>query len=226
MTYIKYAAVLCFILAMASELIGFVWLHRLHIAASNPKALNHQLLKQIFLRFTNCAKLNIQIANTPAFVTRYLSNYTYCGLHYNSFEKIGFTFAISGIAVATYGTFQYTELFLRYALMAILVAIVYAFFCSLLDIKEKQQQIVVLITDYLDNTLSHRLASRFAAPAQQPSQIQPTDNTSKNHSETTPVKETAISTVSAPNPETARSVTSDSDISDEIIFSVINDFLI
>ena len=154
MTYIKYAAALCFILAMASELIGFIWLHRLHVAASNPKALNHQLLKQIFLRFTNCAKLNIQISNTPAFVTRYLSNYSRFGLHYTFFEKLGFAFAISGIAIATYGTVRYTELFVRYALMAILVAIVYAFFCSLLDMKEKQQQIVILITDYLDNTLS------------------------------------------------------------------------
>ncbi len=218
MTYIKYASSICFILAMFFELIGFVWLHKLHVASCNPKTLNHKLLKQIFLRYTNCAKLNINIVNTSAFVERYIANHTFWGIHYTDFEKIGSACAISGIFIATYGTFQYNDLFIKYGLMAILVAMVYAFFCSLLNIHEKKRHIVFLITDYLDNTLQHRLESRFGTAANKPT---------LKAAEPTPSVEKLIPSATTDNlPKASETPVAEDQFTEEIIFSVINDFLI
>lgn len=214
MFYLKYLSVLSFILAMFSEFIGYVWFRRLSLACRNMQNVKHKLLKQILLRFTNCARLNIRICNTPSFVKRYIANYSFAGLHYSSFENFGVVLSMAGLLLTTYGTLVYSDAYYKYALISILFSIIYVLFCHFINMDGRIEQTAVTITDYLDNTLNHRIipaenASVQAAQANNP--VTPVHSPSSN---------SEISDKKGISPKN-----NDTD-SDEIIFSVINDFLV
>ena len=199
---------------MLMELVGFIWQTRLYAACQNMQSIQHKLLKQILLRFTNCAKLDIHICNTPAFVKKYIANYTYAGLHYDAFEKFGRAFSIIGLILTAYGTLVYSDKYYKYALLSLLFSIIYLLFCQLINTNSKLEQTANIITDYLDNTLNHRLLSQKASSAQAAAsseEIKPAANMSaareKSNSSNNLEKKSEIDT-------------------DEIIFSVINDFLV
>lgn len=216
MIYLKYLSVLSFVLAMFSELIGYIWLNRLYQACQNMQNVKHKLLKQILLRFTNCARLKIRICNTPSFVKRYISNYSFAGLHYGSFEKFGVILSIAGLILTTYGTLVYSDAYYKYALISILLSIIYVLFSHFIDTNSKLEQTAIIITDYLDNTLNHR--------------IQPAESPSSQPAATAASQRTVSSAnASADNKvsDKKQDTTKNSDTNtDEIIFSVINDFLV
>lgn len=220
MIYLKYLSVLSFIFAMLLELVGFIWLNRLYAACQNMQGVKHTLLKQILLRFTNCARLNIRICNTYSFVKKYLSNYTFAGLHYSSLHKFSTALSMIGLVLTTYGTLTYSDTYYKYALISILFFIIYALFCRFVDTSGRIEQTVDIITDYLDNTLNHRLL--------------PTENLSASNAAVSAAAATdELSSADSPAPNVKKSPTEKSGDktkeelnSDEIIFSVINDFLV
>lgn len=210
MIYFKYLSILCFVFAMFFELVGFIWVNKLYTACQNIQGVRHTLLKQILLRFTNCARLNIGICNTECFVKKYISSYTFVGLHYSSPKKIGAAFSLTGIILTAYGTLNYSQTYYQYALISILFCIIYILFCHFVDVDGRLDQAYNMITDYLDNTLKHRLIS-FATEEAAAAKEAPT--TSKQTAKKEPSKEN----------RTKKQVVENSD---EIIFSVINDFLV
>ncbi len=210
MIYFKYLSILCFVFAMFFELSGFIWVNRLYMACLNIQGVRHTLLKQILLRFTNCARLNIGICNTESFVKKYISGYSFLGLHYNSPKKIGAAFSLTGIILTAYGTLSYSQTYYQYALISILFCIIYILFCHFVDIDGRLEQACYMITDYLDNTLKHRLIS-FAT--EEAAAAKETPSASKQPIKKEPVKENSAKKQIVEN-------------SDEIIFSVINDFLV
>lgn len=219
MIYLKYLSVLSFIFAMLLELAGFIWLNRLYTACQNMQGVRHTLLKQILLRFTNCARLNIRICNTYSFVKKYLSNYTFAGLHYNSLQKLSTALSMIGLVLTTYGTLTYSEAYYKYAFISILFFIIYTLFCRFIDTSGKIEQTIDMITDYLDNTLNHRLlpAENFsvqnaAVSAAATDELRATD---------TPASDTKNNPTEKNSSKTKEELNSD-----EIIFSVINDFLV
>lgn len=216
MIYIKYLSVISFFMAIVCEFASFLWIYHLYHASKSFQAPNHTLLKQILLRFTNCAKLNIQITNTSVFVKKYISNYTHFGLHYNTPEKIGVCFSLWGLVFTTYGILKYQDHYIHFALTSIFLSIIYVMFSKLLDINELQAETANLITDYIDNTISHRVDAsmnpRRTADSPLPDNFSPDKNTSQKSLD----GNTSVQTDSK---------ISDID-SDDIIFSVINDFLV
>lgn len=209
MIYLKYSAVAAFMLAMFSEFIGFVWMGQLYRATKNMQQVKHKLLKQILLRFTNCGRLNIRICNTPSFVRRYISNYSVAGLHYRTFEKLGVLCAITGLVLTTWGTVIYADAFYRYALLSMLSSVIYLLFCHLFNTDQMLAQCTTAITDYLDNTLNHRILVTETAPVQRSSEEPAVPQNDKELSDKTKFSEKY-----------------NNSNSDEIIFSVINDFLV
>lgn len=210
MIYFKYLSILCFVFAMFFELSGFIWVNRLYMACLNIQGVKHTLLKHILLRFTNCARLNIGICNTDSFVKKYISGYTFAGLHYSSPKKIGSAFSLIGIILTAYGTLSYSQSYYQYTLISILFCIIYILFCHFVDVDSRLEQITNMITDYLDNTLKHRLIS-FAAE------------------EAAAAKETSPSSKQTAKKESPKKDSVKKEVlenSDEIIFSVINDFLV
>lgn len=208
MAYLKYLSILCFVFAMFLELAGFIWVNRLYMACLNIQGVGHTLLKQILLRFTNCARLNIGICNTDSFVRKYISSYTFAGLHYSSPKKLGAAFSLTGIILTAFGMLNDSQTYYQYAMISILFCMIYLLFCHFVDINGRLEQASNMITDYLDNTLNHRLASvaaQEAAAAKEPEANQPVKKEAKK--ESSKKKETIEN-------------------SDEIIFSVINDFLV
>ncbi len=210
MIYFKYLSILCFVFAMFFELAGFIWINRLYTACLNIQGVGHTLLKQILLRFTNCARLNIGICNTDSFVKKYISGYTFAGLHYSSPKKLGAAFSLTGVILTAYGTLSYSQTYYQYALISILFCMIYILFCHFVDVDGRLEQASNMITDYLDNTLKHRLVSFAAEEAAATKE-------SSSVSKQTVKKET-------PKENSAKKQIVEN--SDEIIFSVINDFLV
>lgn len=210
MIYLKYLSIFFFVFAMFLQLTGFIWVNRLYLACLNIQGVSHTLLKQILLRFTNCARLNIGICNTASFVRKYISGYTFAGLHYSSLPKLSAASSLIGLLLTTYGTLTYARDYYKYTLISVLFCIIYMLFCHFIDINGRLEQASNMITDYLDNTLNHRLASlptAEAAAAKEPGPA-PAQTVQKE----------------APKEEAAKTETVEN--SDEIIFSVINDFLV
>lgn len=216
MIYLKYLSVLSFVLAMFSELIGYIWLNRLYLACQNMQNVKHKLLKQILLRFTNCARLKIRICNTPSFVKRYIANYSFAGLHYGSFEKFGVILSIAGLMLTTYGTLVYSDAYYKYALISILLSIIYVLFSHFIDTNSRLEQTAAIITDYLDNTLNHRIQP-VETPVSQPAAASAVEKTAP------PSSTSADNKISDKKQDTMENNDTNTD---EIIFSVINDFLV
>ena len=214
MTYLNYTAIALFMLGMLLETLGFVRLQFFYQACRNIQQAKHALLKQILLRFTNCSRLNIQICNTSAFVKRYIYNYSVVGLHYNTLEKFSVLCVILGLLCTTFGTFRYGETFYHSGLLYILLSIVYVLFGHLLDTEALTEQCVSVITDYLDNTLNHRIlsAEKIKKSANPHPQSLNQSNTAQHNTKISDNKENGKQKINTEN--------------DEIIFSVINDFLI
>ena len=214
MTYLNYSAIAFFMLGMLLETVGFVRLQFFYQACRNIQQAKHALLKQILLRFTNCGRLNIRIRNTSAFVKRYINNYSVAGFHYNTLEKFSVFCIILGLLCTTIGTFRYGETFYHSALIYILLSVIYVLFGHFLDTEALTEQCVSVITDYLDNTLNHRILSsekekQSANPHPQP--IRQSKPSEKNRE------------VSDNKNNTKQKMDSGNE---EIIFSVINDFLV
>jgi len=210
MIYLKYLSILFFVFAMFLELTGFIWVNRLYAACLNMQGISHTLLKQILLRFTNCARLNINICNTHSFVKKYISGYTFAGLHYTSPKKLGVASSLIGLVLTAYGTLNYSQAYYQYALISVLFCMIYMLFCYFVDTNGRLEQSANMITDYLDNTLNHRLASLQTAEAAAAKEPCPT-----------PAK-----TVQKKTAKEASAKKEYLENSDEIIFSVINDFLV
>jgi hypothetical protein len=212
MFYFKFLSLLFFTLAVVLQFVSFVRLRLLKRAAGNMKTLRHRLLKQMFLRFTNCAKLNIRIRNTSVFVNHYLASYKAYGFSYGLGAKLGLICFMANIFVTICGIYSYGDTYHTYALISVLYAMFYIFFCLLFDITQLENQIVDIVTDYLDNTVSHRIkAAEVKVPA-------------VNAAATT--RELNSPQVSAQTSRRKSSQNTQKNNPDEIIFSVINDFLI
>lgn len=205
MSYLKYLSALCFFFAIFFEFLDWLWLNKLYRAAQNMQAVSHKLLKQILLRFTNCAKLNIPIVNTSAFVKRYLENYTFLGFHYGFFKELGTFFSMLGVGFSLLGIYLYSDTFYQYGVFTVLCSIIYAFFCQFMNHEKQTGNIVTLITDYLDNTLCHRITPQITKREPE----SPAAATQEPIHQPTPPKSNSISREN-----------------EDVIFSVINDFLI
>jgi amino acid permease len=119
---------------------------------------------------------------------------------------------MASILVTICGIYSYGDAYYTYALISVLYAMFYIFFCLLFDITQLEKQIVDIVTDYLDNTVSHRIkATEVKVPA-------------VNAAATT--RELNSPQVSAQTSRRKSSQNTQKNNPDEIIFSVINDFLI
>lgn len=229
MIYFFYLTIACFILAVSLKCVSYLRLCILEISTQNMQVIRHRLIKQIFLRFTNCAKLGIHIHNTRAFVARYLQNYSLCGMHYGTFGSISLCLVMGGIALTITGVLKYQDIYYTYALTAILCSVLYFLFCSVINCERKKEQIINSMTDYLDNTLSHRISSiqslksNGAAAKKEEKEIPKEE---AKHKDTTASKTDSTSEAAATSLPSSPSVSKKGETEDEIIFSVINDFLV
>lgn len=212
MLYFKYSIVILFSLSLLFILTGYLRLLRFYYAAKKMQEVRHKLLKQIVLRFTNCCRLNIAICNTGVFVKKYIADYSVAGFHYHTFLLLSNLFTALGIGVNFAGVFLFQADFYPYVIYSVLYCILYLFVCGLFDLYSLSDKCATLVTDYLDNTLRHRLSMAESSALQAaPAAESPTQN---------PAKAPEVSD------KNAQSSKINDTNSDEIIFSVINDFLI
>ena len=212
MLYFKYSIVILFSLSLLFILIGYLRLLRFYSAARKMQEVRHKLLKQIVLRFTNCSRLNIAICNTGVFVKKYIADYSVAGFRYHTFLLLANLFTALGIGVNFAGVFLFHADFYPYVIYSVLYCILYLFVCGLFDLNSLTDKCATLVTDYLDNTLRHRLSMAENAALQAAPAIQTPDQTVAEKTEVSD-KNVQSSKINDTN-------------SDEIIFSVINDFLV
>lgn len=153
---------------------------RFYYAAKKMQEVRHKLLKQIVLRFTNCCRLNIAICNTGVFVKKYIADYSVAGFHYHTFLLLSNLFTALGIGVNFAGVFLFQADFYPYVIYSVLYCILYLFVCGLFDLYSLSDKCATLVTDYLDNTLRHRLSMAESSALQAaPAAESPTQNPAK-----------------------------------------------
>lgn len=212
MTYFKYFIATTFILAIVCVFISFFMTNILYHATRTMNPPEHKLLKQIILRFTNCKRLNIPICNTSVFVHHYIFDYSKSGLHYRTFGILGNIFAIAGVILTILGLFHYKESFYSYTMNCILYVCLFILCSGLWNSERVISKCIVGITDYLDNTLNHRIiAAETAKVSMEPAESVPT---------------ATISATAQSSDKTKVSEEINNSKNDDIIFSVINDFLV
>lgn len=129
----------------------------------------NRLLKQMKLKFENCYKLNLGVSNTGVFVDKYMYKYRICGISLSQLDTfsdlvmivivilnlIAFVYSLSG----NYGMKDY----LWYGIITAVSWLLFQFIDKAIDVDGKQTVVRVNIRDYLENSLSNRLANEYAA---------------------------------------------------------------
>lgn len=197
----KYLSISCFFAAFLSEFIAFCQLLYLKHCARKPQTAKNPLFRQMILRYSNCARLNIAIHNTGAYIKHYLHDYCSHPLRYLFFAKTGHFFFLAGLFTCCLSLLSSENLY--FALLSILCSFLYFIFLKFLDCDGSEEDFVTIMTDYLDNTLLRRMEAQAVSVSQA--------NEAK--------EATVRIQQSQPEPVSTKD-------DEKIIFSVINDFLV
>lgn len=211
MLYLKHVTIVCFFLSCLCECLCVFQLEALRHAGMHMQNVRHPLLKQLILRYSNCAQLNISIQNSEAFVRHSLLNY----FRQNPFSIlcrsstilmcIGLSFAAISFTYSRSITFLFLSMFL---------SLFFMLFHSVCNLTKREEALVICLTDYFDNTLARRFKT-----------ISPEQTTIAVTKEDTAMENATIPAVkTAENPKEDSISCGNKDA--QIIFSVLNDFLV
>lgn len=234
MLYLKHVTIVCFFLACLCECLCVFQLEILRHAGMHMQKVHHPLLKQLILRYSNCAQLNISIQNSEAFVRHSLLNY----FRQNPFSILCRSSTIlmcTGLSFAAI-SFTYSRS-ISFLFFSIFLSLFFMLFHSACNLAKREEALVICLTDYFDNTLARRFktipqeqAMIAAAKADTAMPVFKADSTVRNITMPADKSDTTVgnTTMSADKTRenTGEDATSSGNKEEEIIFSVLNDFLV
>lgn len=145
--------------AFLTRIVLYISYGRILKIAYNVSNSNHELLKQIKLRYTNCNTLDIPILNISAFVKKHiLFN---CGFKrvIPIIDTIGYVCLMASIFIA-YTYYGMTK-FSQYGVLMCVCIMMFLLLNSSIKGEEKLDVATTLISDYIENVLSHRNVNKY-----------------------------------------------------------------
>ena len=140
--------------AFLTRIVLYMSYGRILKIAYNASNTNHELLKQIKLRYTNCNTLDIPIINIGAFVKKHIL--LNCGFKrmVPIIDMIGY----GCLLLAVFFTYIYYGMtkFDKYGVYICTYIMVFLLLNSIIKGEEKLNIATTLISDYIENVLSHR----------------------------------------------------------------------
>ncbi len=153
----RYALPIMLGLAFALQFLTYILCTSYKKKAANIHNTNKELFRSIKLRYTNSAKLNIPLADTTSFVEKYFYGKGGPFRLAQGLDRFsGYMLCASLIATTALYVRSYSSITRMTAFMS--MAICFYIFRAALSNDKQMQLAISYTTDYLDNTLKHRLS--------------------------------------------------------------------
>lgn len=158
--YFLYVIGSIFLLGIVGQWVTKAVYGRLIRKAENMVSTKNKMLKQIRMKFENCKAVNGVVANPSIMVERYIKKYKFLGITLGGLSRITNMCALicliigaaTGFVVYQFETGRIT--FIPYILTGVLTAFALDLYSRSSGAKEKEGELVCIITDFLENTLN------------------------------------------------------------------------
>lgn len=152
-----------------SKLLAVFAYQRLVRQSENIASGKGKMVQQMKSRFENCYKLNLGVNNIPVFVEKYIGNYKFLGMSAAGIGRFSYKMLLlCGIAsLCGCGFGIYYGFSVDWMLFSLLAGGIATLGLMLVDnmagLELRQNKIKANFVDYLENTLTNRLAHEYAA---------------------------------------------------------------
>ena len=159
MNFLKYAVFFFFIFSIVMHFISFFRLLSVKRACLDFHTVKHPFVKQIILRYTNCAKLDIKIVNTKVFIANQLNTYRSGLFRYETGDRLSILGICLIFALTIAGLLNYTGEYMWFAFASLIGCAIILTLHLAFHSDEIEAYIIAFLADYLDNTLGRRVTS-------------------------------------------------------------------